>query len=75
MNMEETLKISYMNCDFCTAKNHCAACGGELAESLARKPGIESAEVNIPDHTRRVRHSLDADALEDLLDGMGVLIG
>ncbi|MDE7261269.1 MAG: heavy-metal-associated domain-containing protein [Oscillospiraceae bacterium] len=73
--MEETLKISYLNCDFCTAKNHCAACGGELAESLVRRPGIESAEVNIPDRTLRVRHSLGADELEDLLDGMGLLMG
>jgi len=73
--MEETLKISYLNCGFCTAKNHCAACGSRLAEALCRKPGIEAAEVNIPDRTLRVRHSLDPDALEDLLDGMGILAG
>ena len=73
--MEESLKISYLNCGFCTAKNHCAACGGELAEAMLRKPGIQAAELNIPDRTLRVRHSLDADDLEDLLDGMGVLVG
>ena len=73
--MEEILKISYLNCDFCTAKNHCAACGGELADSLARKPGIEAAELNIPDRTLRIRHSLAPDDLEDLLDGMGLLVG
>jgi len=73
--MEETLRITYLNCGSCTAKNHCAACGRELAESLSRKPGIEAAEVNIPDRTLRVRHSLDADCLEDLLDSMGLLAG
>ena len=73
--MEETLKITYMNCDFCTAKNHCAACGGELAESLVQRAGIETAELNIPDHALRIRHSLDPDGLEDLLDGMGLLVG
>ena len=73
--MTEILKISYMNCDFCTAKNHCAACGGELAEALAQKPGIQSAAFNIPDRTLHVTHSLDGDDLEDLLDGMGVLVG
>ena len=72
--MEEILKITYMNCDFCTAKNHCAACGGQLAESLVQKAGIETAEFNIPDRTLQVRHSLDADTLEDILDGMGVLV-
>lgn len=73
--MKETLKISYMNCGFCTAKNHCKSCGAELARSLLQKPGIEAAEMSIPDHTLQVTHSLDADNLEDLLDGMGVLVG
>jgi len=73
--MEDTLKISYLNCGFCSAKNHCAACGAELAEALTRKAGIEAAEVDIPSHTLWVRHSLDADSLEDLLDGLGILTG
>ena len=73
--MTETLKISYLNCGFCTAKNHCKSCGEELAQSLLQRPGIEAAEMNIPDHTLQVTHTLDADDLEDLLDGMGVLVG
>ena len=73
--MTETLKISYMNCDFCTAKNHCASCGGELAQSLLQKPGIEAAEMDIPDRNLRVTHSLEPDDLEDMLDAMGVLVG
>lgn len=73
--MEETLKISYLNCGFCTAKNHCAACGGELAQALARKPGVQAAEVNLPDHSLHIVHTLDGDSLEDLLDGMGILLG
>lgn len=73
--MTEKLKISYMNCDFCTARNHCTACGAELAQSLLQKPGITAAEVNLPDHTLHVAHSLDGDALEDLLDAMGLLVG
>ena len=32
--MTEVLRITYINCDFCTAKNHCAACGSELEQSL-----------------------------------------
>lgn len=73
--MEETLKISYMNCGFCTAKNHCAACGEELARSLEQKAGVVSAKINIPDHTAEITHSLDSGELEDLLDGMGLLLG
>lgn len=73
--MEETLKISYMNCGFCTAKNHCAACGEELAQSLAEKPGVTSARINIPNHSAEIVHSMDSGELEDLLDGMGLLVG
>ena len=73
--MEETLKITYTNCGFCTAKNHCAACGAALAEALAKKPGIVSARINLPEHTAGIVHSLDRDGLEDLLDGMGLLVG
>ena len=67
----ETLTITYIKCDFCTAKNHCISCGEELSQALAEKPGIRSALVNLPDHTLTVTHALDEDALEDLLDGMG----
>lgn len=70
----ETLTVSYMNCGFCTAKNHCTACGGELAQTLAEKPGIRSACLDLPDHTLTVTHSLDPDDLEDLLDGVGLLL-
>ena len=73
--MEETLRITYMNCGFCTAKNHCESCGAELAQALLEKPGIRAAQLNIPDRSLRITHDLDGDDLEDLLDGMGVLLG
>lgn len=73
--MTETLTVTYMNCGFCAARNHCAACGGELARDLAGRPGIEAARVNLPDRSLEITHSLDRDSLEDLLDGMGLLVG
>ena len=73
--MKEVLRITYINCDFCTAKNHCAACGSELEQSLTEKPGIVSAKLNIPDHAASIDHTLDGDDLEDLLDAMGLLVG
>lgn len=72
--MTEALRVTYLNCGFCTAKNHCAACGGELARALEQKPGIRAVEVNLPDHALRISHDLAPDALEDLLDGMGLLV-
>ena len=71
--MEETLKVSYIRCGFCTAKNHCAACGGEAARALARRPGVREAEADASGRVLRVVHDLDREALEDLLDGMGIL--
>ena len=73
--LTETLPITYIKCDFCTAKNHCSACGAELSEALERRPGISRAQVNVSEHTLLIDHSLDEDSLEDLLDGMGLLIG
>lgn len=72
--MEEILTITRTKCSFCTAKNHCAACGGELSAALTEKPGILAAELDIPKKTLRLEHNMDRDALEDLLDGMGLII-
>lgn len=71
--MRETISVSYVKCGFCTAKNHCAACGGELAATLLRKPGISGADVDLLQHSLQVDYSVDRAELEDLLDGMGLL--
>ena len=71
--MEETRYVVYLKCGFCTAKNHCAACSGELAEALLRKPGIEAAALDLPAHTLRLEHRMDPADLEDLLDAMGLI--
>ena len=73
--MTETLPVLYINCSSCAARNHCAACGQELGASLTAKPGITAASVDIPNKTVTVTHTLDPDALEDLLDAMGLLLG
>lgn len=73
--MTETLPVLYINCSSCAARNHCAACGQELGEALSTKPGITAASVDIPNRTVTVTHTLDPDALEDILDAMGLLLG
>ena len=71
--MKETLTITHTKCSFCTAKNHCASCGKELSEALMEKPGVVSARVDIPKKTLSVEYTADRGALEDLLDGMGLI--
>lgn len=46
----------------------------ELSAALTEKPGILAAELDIPKKTLRLEHNMDRDALEDLLDGMGLII-
>lgn len=72
--MTQTLSVSYLSCGFCTAKNHCASCGADLSAALLGKPGVAEASLNIPDHTLQITHELDEDGLEDLLDGVGLLV-
>lgn len=72
--MEELLRAAYVKCGFCTAKNHCAACGKELSEDLLRRPGIDGASLDLLAHTLRVAYRMDREELEDLLDGMGIMV-
>ena len=73
--MTRTLSVTYLNCGFCAARNHCAACGADLSAALMQKPGVSEAALNIPDRTLHITCALDEESLEDLLDGMGVLVG
>ncbi len=71
--MEETFSITYMKCGFCTARNHCGACGEEISRTLAEKPGILSANADMNAKTLQISYTTGRDALEDILDGMGVM--
>ena len=73
--MKETLPITYTKCGFCTAKNHCAACGAEIAQALSEREGIVIADVDMKAKTLQISYTADRDALEDILDGMGVMAG
>lgn len=72
--MREAFRVTYLSCGFCTAKNRCAGCGRELAETLTAHPGVIWAEVDLPNHAVTVDHRLDRDGLEDLLDGAGLIL-
>ena len=70
---EYILPVTYVKCAFCTAKNHCAACGGELTGDLRAKTGVEDAAVDLLAHTVRIKTGLTQTAIEDLLEGMGLM--
>ena len=68
------IPVTYVKCAFCTAKNHCAACGGELSEALAAREGVDSAAVDLLAHTVRAASPLQQEDIEDLLEGMGLMV-
>ena len=70
---EYHIPVTYVKCAFCTAKNHCTACSGELTEALGNKTGVERAEVNLLEHKACVTASLSREDIEDLLEGMGLM--
>ena len=70
---EYAVPVTYVKCAFCTAKNHCAACGGELTGDLKARTGVADAAVDLLTHTVRIRTGLAQTDIEDLLEGMGLM--
>lgn len=70
---EYIIPVTYVKCAFCTAKNHCAACGEELSGTLGGRSGVERAAVNLLEHTARIETELERADIEDLLEGMGLM--
>lgn len=70
---EEIIPVTYVRCAFCTAKNHCAACGEELSGTLGGRSGVERAAVDLLEHTARIETELERADIEDLLEGMGLM--
>lgn len=70
---EYIIPVTYVKCAFCTAKNHCAACGEELSGTLGGRSGVERAAVDLLEHTARIETELERADIEDLLEGMGLM--
>jgi copper chaperone CopZ len=73
--MELSYSFTYLPCQTCTAKIHCEQCQETIAAALRKLPGMQSAQVNIPEKTLRITGSnIDEDAVEDALDAIGVFL-
>ena len=57
---------SYLPCQFCVGKNHCAQCGEEIRQALLGMAGVSDAEMDVP--ARRLRLTLDAADADDIID-------
>lgn len=73
--MTTTYTFTYLPCQFCVGKNHCAACGEEIARQLKSLPGVLSAEVDRPQNRLTVAcEGIDPADLEDAMDAFGVFL-
>ena len=66
---------SYLPCQFCVGKNHCAQCGEEIRQALLNMAGVQDAEMDGP--ARRLRLVLDGvdpDDIIDQADAIGVFL-
>ena len=73
--MKQDFSIIHLACSQCTKKTHCEQCNQELAESVRRIPGVESAEARIREEKLIVSFSgLSEDELIDRLEAIGLMI-
>ena len=66
---------SYLPCQSCVGKNHCAQCGEEIRQALLAMEGVADAEMDVP--ARRLRMALagvEADDIIDQADAIGVFL-
>ncbi len=66
---------SYLPCQFCVGKNHCAQCGEEIRQALLGMEGVVGAEMDVP--ARRLQLTLngvDPDDIIDQADALGVFL-
>ena len=73
--MELNLDYSYLPCQFCVGKNHCAQCGEEIRAALMAMEGVADVRMDVP--ARRLRLVLDGadpDDIIDRADALGVFL-
>ena len=70
--MTHTISITYIACQTCHAKIHCEECEKRLEEALMRVQGINGASVKLGPKQVVVDGLVDMDALEEILEDLGL---
>ncbi|MBQ8087874.1 MAG: heavy-metal-associated domain-containing protein [Clostridia bacterium] len=63
------LTYSYLPCEFCVGKNHCAQCGETIQKALIAMNGVRRAEVD----GLAKKLSIDCEDLDDIADNAEAL--
>lgn len=73
--MKYNYSFTYLTCQSCTAKIHCAHCADELAHRLCRESGICEVCIDIPNRTLSLQaDGWDEAALLDLMEDIGIFV-
>lgn len=73
--MTYTCDYSYLPCQFCVGKNHCAQCGEDIRQTLLGLSGVMEVAMDI--QNRRLTLTLDGadpDDIADQADAAGVFL-
>lgn len=70
--MRSEFTVSYLKCQSCTAKIHCAECAEELRARLLPASGAQTAQIDLINHTAAFEGNFDADDLPDLMEDAGL---
>ena len=68
---EITCDYSYLPCQFCVGKSHCAQCGEDIRRALIDLPGVAAVAVDGPAKTLTL--TLDGADFEDIADAADAL--
>ena len=66
MTLTPWYDYSYLPCQFCVGKNHCAQCGEEIRQALLKMEGVAEVEMDVP--ARKLRLTLNGAAPDDIID-------
>ena len=71
MSVTPWYDYSYLPCQFCVGKNHCAQCGEEIRRAILALPGVSAAEADAS--ARKLYVTLDGACPEDVADALEAL--
>lgn len=70
--MNYTMSVSYLPCQTCKARVHCAECELQLEHALMRISGIAGARLQLARRELLIEADCPADEIADLLEDLGL---
>lgn len=72
--MTHQISFSYIGCQTCQARIYCEECEKRLSQMLMRLEGVNGAAVQMGTKQLVIDGTQDCDALEEILEDLGIFI-